>query len=290
MAKHDLEIILVSYNSQFWLKKTLRSLREHFLRKTALLVKVTVVDNGSSDDSVTMLKKAFSWVKLIELGENKGFAVANNAALKDATAHFVMLLNSDVELTPDSRIDAAVAHLRAHPGIGILTPRIEFTTGELDPACHRGEPTIWAALTYFLGLEKVFPKTQLFGQYHQGYKDITTIHEVDACSGAALLIRTPALKKIGLLDERFFMYAEDLDWCRRFREAGYTICFFPDASVIHHKYKSGIKNSSQSIARNTRRHFYDTMLQYYDKYYGDTYPNFVRRLIKYFIVLKKGAV
>jgi GT2 family glycosyltransferase len=290
MTKSDLEIIIVSYNSQFWLKKTLLSLREHFLLKTTLLANVTAVDNGSSDDSVKMLKKEFSWVELIELSENEGFAVANNAALKKTTARFVLLLNSDVECTEHSELDQLIAYLEKHPKVGIISPRIEFTTGELDPACHRGEPTLWAAATYFSGLEKLFPQSQLFGQYHQGYKDLSTPHEIDACSGAAMLVRTSALKKVGLLDERFFMYAEDLDWCRRFRDAGYSVFFHPAAVVIHHKYKSGIKNTSQTIARTTRRHFYDTMLQYYDKYYRESYPTIVRQFIKYFIVLKKGAV
>lgn len=290
MSKSDVEIIIVSYNSQFWLKKTLVSIKEHLLKRTALAIEVTVVDNNSSDDSVSMLKKEFSWVELIELSNNQGFAVANNAALKKSTARYVLLLNSDVELSKNSQLESLVAFMDENPKVGIVSPRVEFTTGALDPASHRGEPTLWASATYFAGLESLWPKSEIFGQYHQGYKDLATPHTIDACSGAAMLVRTSALKKIGLLDERFFMYAEDLDWCRRFREAGYEVFFNPNAVVTHHKYKSGIKNSSQTIARNTRRHFYDTMLQYYDKYYSKKYPKFIRQFIKYFIVLKKGAV
>ena len=126
--------------------------------------------------------------------------------------------------------------------------------------------------------------------YHQWYKDLDTIHEIDACSGAAMIVRRSAISEVGLLDERFFMYAEDLDWCHRFRAAGYNIVYHPEVSVVHHKYKSGIKGSSKKIARSTHRHFYDTMLQYYDKYYRAQYPELLRIVIKYFTVIKKGAI
>lgn len=286
----DLEIIIVNYNAQFWLKKTLSSLEQHYLSSSKLTTLVTVVDNGSSDESLELLKNHFPRVSVIALPENKGFAAANNVALAKSKAKFVMLLNSDVECSEDSNFDLLVEYLKKNENTAIVTPKVIFSDGTLDPACHRGEPTLWAAVTYFLGLEKLFPQTRLFGQYHQGYKNFSVTHQIDACSGAAMILRRSLIKNVGLLDERFFMYAEDLDWCRRFRDAGYLIVFNPAVSVIHHKYKSGISTTSQSIARNTRRHFYNTMLQYYDKHYSDSYPSLVRKLIQYFIVLKKGAL
>lgn len=286
----DLEIIIVNYNSQFWLKKTLSTLNEIYLKKTKKKVKVTVVDNNSQDDSLQMLKKEFRWVNLIKLKENFGFAVANNAALKNTNAKYVMLLNSDVEFTSKSNLDILLNFLDKKPKVGVITPRIEFTNGDIDPACHRGEPTIWASFTYMSGLEKRFPNNSIFSQYHQKYKNLKTIHTIDACSGAAQIVRGELIDKVGLLDERFFMYAEDLDWCKRFREAGYLVVYNPEVVLIHHKNKSGIKSASQKIARNTRKHFYDTMLQYYDKHYKDAYPSFVRSIIKYILVIKKGAL
>ncbi len=286
----DLEIIIVNFNAQFWLKKTLQTLQENYLATTQLSVQTTVVDNGSSDDSLQLLSKEFSWVHTIALPENKGFAVANNVALVASKAEYVMLLNSDVECTEASRFDELVSYLQNHPKTAVISPSVVFSTGELDPSCHRGEPTLWASATYFLGLEKIFPKNKLFGQYHQGYKNYDRVHEIDACSGAAMLVSQKAIETVGLLDERFFMYAEDLDWCRRFRDANYSIVYYPQVSVLHHKYKSGIRTSSKLIAQKTHRHFYDTMLQYYDKHYSNTYPKLVRNVIKYFIVLKKGAL
>ncbi|GIK83833.1 MAG: glycosyl transferase [Patescibacteria group bacterium] len=289
-AKIDLEIIIVNYNSQFWLKKTLSTLKEYYLDKTKRTVIVTVVDNASTDDSMKMVSREFRWVNTIKLKENFGFAVANNAALRETKARYVMLLNSDVEFTEKSNLDVLLKFMDDKPKVGIITPRIEFTDGEVDPACHRGEPTIWASFTYMSGLENLFPTSKLFSEYHQTYKNLRNIHTIDACSGAAMVVRGELLEKVGLLDERFFMYAEDLDWCRRFREAGYMVVYNPEVTVIHHKYKSGIKNTSQSIARKTRKHFYDTMLQYYDKHYLENYPRFVRSIIKYILVVKKGAL
>ena len=288
--KQSLEIIIVNYNSQFWLKKTLSTLKEFYLDHTKNEVIVTVVDNGSTDDSLKMVNREFRWVKIIKLKENFGFAVANNAALRQTTAKYVMLLNSDVEFTQKSNLDHLLEFLEEKPKVGIITPRLEFTNGEIDPACHRGEPTIWAAFTYFSGLATLFPSSSLFSQYHLTHKNARTIHTIDACSGAALITRASLLSEVGLLDERFFMYAEDLDWCKRFREKEYMVVYNPEVILIHHKNKSGIKSTSQSIARKTRKHFYDTMLQYYDKHYLEKYPKFVRNIIKYILVIKKGAL
>jgi GT2 family glycosyltransferase len=288
--KTELTIIILTYNSQFWLKKTLSTLKEFYLDHAKHGVEVVVVDNHSTDESVTMLKKEFRWTELIEMPENSGFAAGNNVALKQVTSPYAMLLNSDMEFTERSNLDPLIEYLESHPKVGVITPRIEFTNGAIDPASHRGEPELWPSFTYFSKLEWLFPRTKKFGQYHQFYKDLKSIHTIDACSGAAMIVRMEAVDKVGLLDERFFMYAEDLDWCKRFREAGYTIVYNPETIIIHHKYKSGIKSSSKKIASQTTRHFYDTMLQYYDKHYQNKYPKFVRTIIRYFLAIKKEGI
>lgn len=289
MAKTlDLTIIILNFNSQYWLKKTLHSLKEQYIDKTKTGVNVVVVDNASTDASVEMMRSEFSWVELTVLKENVGFSAGNNVALKEVRTPYVMLLNSDVELTADSNVDALLEYLENHPKVGIITPAVKLTNNKFDLASHRGEPTLWASLTYFTGGEKLFPKSKLFGQYHQLYKDMTSIHEIDACSGAAMIVRTSAMKKVGYLDEQFFMYAEDLDWCKRFREAGYSIVYYPEVSVMHHKNKSGISSASQQISAKTKGLFYDTMLQYYDKHYRHKYPTWFRKMVYYFIQIKKG--
>lgn len=288
--KLDLEIIILTYNSGFWLKKTLSTLHTFYLQKSRLTYRVTVVDNHSEDDTLKILKNEFPWINVVSLEENHGFAHGNNQALKHSEATYTLLLNSDMEATEATDFDTLVAFMEQEPKVGICTPRIEFLDGSIDPACHRGEPTPWAAVTYFSGLAKYFPKSTWLAQYHQTFKDFSHIHTIDACSGAAMLIRKTALEQVGLFDERFFMYAEDLDLCRRFRDAGYLIVYNPTVTIIHHKYKSGIRGSSKKIARETRQHFYDTMLQYYDKHYAKQYPAFMRSLIHAVLVAKKGAL
>jgi GT2 family glycosyltransferase len=290
MKKIKLEIIIVTYNSQFWLKKTLSTLKQEYLNHTKFTIKITVVDNASKDETPQMMKKEFDWASYHQLDSNTGYSVANNFALKRSTAEYVMLLNSDIEFTHNSNLDILLKYLDKNKEVAVVTPRIEFTDGKIDPACHRGEPTPWASFCYFTKLEDLFPQSTLFAGYHQWYLPLHKIHQVEACSGAGMIVRKSAIDRVGILDEQFFMYAEDLDWCRRFRQAGYKIVFNPEVRLIHHKYKSGIKSSSQNIARQTKHHFYTTMLQYYDKHYRKPFPSLVRLILRVFIFIKKGAL
>jgi GT2 family glycosyltransferase len=289
----DLTIIILNYNTPEWVEKCLSSLEKFVIPTRAYQIKVKVVDNGSAVESlkaVTEIVKKFSFAELQKISENLGFAGGNNVALKEAKSQYVMLLNSDTEATVETHFDKLIEYMNSHTHVAVITPRVELNDGNLDWASHRGEPTPWASLTYFSGLEKIFPKIKVFSNYHQTYKNLQETHEIDACSGAAMIIRTSAMEKVGYLDERFFMYAEDLDWCKRFRDEGYKIVYFPDSIIVHHKYKSGRKHSDSHTARKTSHHFYDTMLQYFDKHYQEKYPRFVRQLIQLFIHLKKGAV
>ena len=290
MKKTDLNIIILNYNGLFWLKKLLPSLQKNYLKHSRYQVTVTVVDNASVDDSVKFIKKNFKWLTLIESDKNGGFSYGNNLALKDNQARYVMLLNTDTEFLPKiSNLDPLIDYLDQRPKVAVAGPRLELGDGRLDPASHRGEPTLWASFTYFTKLEKLFPHSKLFARYHLGHLDFDQIHQVDSVSGAAMIVRGKLLAKVGLLDENFFMYGEDLDWCRRFRDAGYQVIFYPQVTIVHHKYKSGIKSVNQKTANKTKDFFYDTMLQYYDKYYFDKYPKFIRRLIRYYIFIKKDG-
>ena len=134
---------------------------------------------------------------------------------------------------------------------------------------------------------KIFPKSKTFGRYHLGFLDENKTHEVDVLAGAFMLLRKTTLDKVGLLDETFFMYGEDLDWCKRFRDAGYTVLYYPLVAITHHKYKSGIKSLSGPTVNKTTKHFYDTMHQYFEKHHAKNYPAWVNRLVRYFIKIKK---
>ena len=290
MQKTDLSLIVLNYNGLFWLKKLLPTIKKNYLKQSRYRVEVMVVDNDSSDESVKFLKQNFKWVKVLESGKNGGFAFGNNIALRQENSRYVMLLNSDTEFLPEqSNLDLAIDYLDHHKKVAVLGPRLELSNGSLDWASHRGEPTPWASLTYFTKLEKLFPQTKLFSQYHLKNLNLKETHPVAAVSGAAMMVRTSAIQKVGLLDESFFMYGEDLDWCHRFRDANYEVVFYPEIKIIHHKYKSGIKSDNQKTSSKIKAYFYDTMLQYYDKYYADKYPKFIRRLIRYYIFVKKDG-
>lgn len=288
-AKLRLSLIILNYNSQYWLKNLLTSLKEKCLNKTKYDIKVIIVDNNSQDDGVSILKKEFPQFELILLSENLGFSAGNNAALKKINTDYVMLLNNDTEFTNETNLDLLIDFMEDNPQIAVVTPQVLLPNGQLDMACHRGEPTPWASFTYYLGLEKLFPQSKYFSQYHQSYKNYDVPHQIDACSGAAMLIRTKAIKKVGLLDEQFFMYAEDLDWCRRFRNDGWQIVYLPQVKIIHHKYKSGIKSQSDVTATKIRHYFYNTMLQYYDKHHKNKYPRAFRWILKLFLFIKRGG-
>ena len=291
MAKKlDLSIIILNYNGLFWLKKLLPTIDKFYLKKTKYRVEVIVVDNDSQDDSVQFLKKNFTWVKVIESGQNGGFAFGNNVALRQTQARYVMLLNSDTEFIADkSNLDILIDYLDKHKKVAVLGPRLTLSNGRLDPASHRGEPHPWAAFTYFVGLEKLFPRSKFLAHYHLGHLDLDTIHPVEAVSGAAMMVKHSAINKVGLLDENFFMYGEDLDWCRRFRDANYQVVFHPQVIIIHHKYKSGIKSVNKKTAKKTNSFFYNAMLTYYDKYYGPKYPHFLRRILRSYIFVKRDG-
>lgn len=297
----DLSIIILNYNTRYWLKKCLDSINTFPPQKIS--GEIIVVDNDSHDGSVEMIKKHFPRISLIEAGENGGFAKGNNLGIANAKGRYVMLLNSDTEFVKTTNLDSMIGYLDQNHEIGVMTPKLLLADGSLDLAAHRGEPTPWAAVTYFLKLEKLFPNSKIFARYHQSWKDLDNIHQIEACSGAAMIVRREAMNEVGLLDEQFFMYAEDLDWCRRFREAGWQIVFYPRSVIIHHKYKSGrgkkesedrfsdlaasidtdvflqipgISSKAPKRKPNTtntaEHHFWETMKQYYQKHYPKSLP------------------
>jgi GT2 family glycosyltransferase len=283
----DLSIIIVNHNGGKWIDLTLSSLKKFYLDTTTYAVETIVVDNASSDGSDQHIQKKFPWATLIREKTNTGFAAANNLAIAKTNSPFVLLLNSDVELNKLSNFDLLLQVMKDREEVAAVTPKLMLSNGQLDWASHRGEPTPWAAFCYFSGLEKLFPKIELFSQYHLLSKDLQTVHAIDACSGAAMLVRRSAISQVGLLDEQFFMYAEDLDWCRRFRTAGFQIIYNPNVVVTHHKNKSGLDQPDNAVVKRTNTYFYDTMLQYYDKHYGKMYPSFVRWLLQLILVIKK---
>lgn len=277
--KNVLSIIILNYNTCDLLRQCLNSLQD----KEA---EVTVVDNNSSDESVEMVKREFPRIKLIINPENYGFAKGNNRGMRKAKGEYILLLNSDTIVFPGT-ISKMIAFMEDHRNVGVATCKVELPDGTMDLSCHRGFPAPWAALTYFLGGEKLFPKSKIFAQYHQTYKDLNTVHEIDSPTGAFYLLRRQVIEEIGYLDEDYFMYGEDLDWSYRIKAKGWKIVYVPIVKVIHYKKRSGRESKDRKIKIETINHFYETMKIFYRKHYQEKYPKILLWLIFFFIDLKK---
>jgi GT2 family glycosyltransferase len=275
-----LSIIIVSYNTRDLLRQCLRSLpwQSNY--------EVIVVDNASKDDSSKMVIQDFPDARFIQMQHNTGFAKANNAGIKVSRGTYVMLLNSDTEVNAQG-LEILIDFLDSTPAAGAVTPKVMLPDGSLDLACHRGMPTPWNAITYFAKLEQLLPSVSLFSGYHQTYKDFDKVHPIDATAATALIVKKSVIDEVGDLDERFFLYGEDLDWCKRITDAGYGIYYHPGATILHHKSASGKKNTSRAARKEAVGHFYDTMKQFYEKHYTKTYPGWLRHLVYLGIDLKK---
>ena len=271
---NELSIIIVNYNTKDITRACLDSIRKY---SEGAAWEVIVVDNGSTDGSREMLKK-FSDLTLILNKKNLGFAKANNKGIKIAKGKYILLLNSDTEIREDS-IQTMLRFMDGHPQAGAATCRLDLISGSMDPACHRGFPTPWAAFTYMTGLEKIFPASHIFGQYHMGYKNLTIPHQVDCISGAFFLVRREALDQVGLLDEDYFMYAEDIDWAYRLKEHGWEVWFNPEAAVLHKKKQSGRAHAVRSHQVESEKYFHTNNWLFYKKHYEKKYGP----LISFFI-------
>jgi len=287
----DLSIIILSYNTREFLKRCLESIK-HTERGTYSM-EIIVVDNGSTDGTVEEIKNEKRKMKnenlklkIIENKENLGFAAGNNIGIKASSGRYILLLNSDTIVFPDTLV-FMYRYMNTHPKVGVATCRVEFPDGQLDPACHRGFPTPWASLTYFLGLEKLFPKSKLFGQYHLGFLPMDKPHEIDSPTGAFYLVRREVIDEVGLLDEDYFMYGEDLDWSYRIKQAGWKIIYYPFVKIIHFKKQSGRAKEDEEVRREVTGYFYETMKTFYEKHYKDKYPRLINTLIFLAIDIKK---
>ena len=281
-----LSIIILSYNTRERLKKCLESLRR--MKSGEGKVEIIVVDNGSSDGTEERFwaGKQNLKIKLIKNRENLGFAKGNNIGIKQATGKYILLLNSDT-LVNENTISKMLAFMEKNPKAGVATCRVELADGGLDPACHRGFPTPWASLTYFLGLEKLFPKSRIFGRYHLGFLPMDKPHEIDSPSGAFYLSRKEVIDKVGLLDEDYFLYGEDLDWSYRIKQAGFKIIYNPEVKITHFKKQSGRSGEDPKLRKETTGYFYETMKIFYQKHYFDRYPRFITAFVMLAVEIKK---
>lgn len=219
---------IVTYRARDLLRDCLRSLYQN----THLSFEVIVVDNGSGDGVIEMLRQEFPEVRTVENRENAGYTRPMNQALRLGRGRYLLQLNPDTLVLPEA-IDRMVAFMEQHPEAGICGPKVLNRDLTLQKPCRRGEPRPWAVLTYFLGLSALFPRSRLFNQYLLTYLDEDEINPVDGVAGSCMLARRALVEQIGYLDERYFAYQEDADFCFRARQAGWKVYYMPKAQIIH---------------------------------------------------------
>ena len=288
----DISIIIVNYNVREFLQQALRSVE----RSTgALLSEIFVVDNNSVDGSLAMLQRDFPQVRVIANDANLGFAKANNQAIAQARGRYLLILNPDTIVQEDT-IGTMVDFMEAHPDAGALGCQILNPDGTFAPESRRAFPTPPVAFFRMTGLSRLFPGSRFFGRYNVSYLPIDSVAEIDALSGSCMMVRRAALcyskqeydalcpdgptrEQLcatadialgtggGLLDESFFMYGEDLDWCFRIQQAGWKILYTPDTRIIHYKGESTKKSELAYV-----RLFYGAMLRFAEKHLREDYP------------------
>lgn len=279
----DLAVIILNYNTRDLLRGCLVSLRA----QTGLSFSTIVVDNCSTDGSADTVEAEFPEVALIRSDRNGGYAYGNNLGLRRAgfpasgAARHAMLLNPDT-IVPEGALAEMVRYADEHPDVGALGPRLLLMDGALDKACRRGFPTPEVAFYRFSGLSRLFPRSRRFGRYNMTFLDELQTADVDAVVGACMLVRGQALGAAGLLDEQFFMYGEDLDWCLRIKQVGYRVVYYPGV-IVHH-----VKRAASRTSAKAQYEFQRAMWLFYRKHYRARTPAPVDWLVRRGLALRGG--
>ncbi|PJF36318.1 MAG: glycosyltransferase family 2 protein [Candidatus Thermofonsia Clade 1 bacterium] len=286
-ASVDVGIVIVNWNTRDLLRGCLRSLAAS---DASVSRRVVVVDNASSDGSAAMVRAEFPEVTVVENGHNLGFAAANNQGLRllgfgqpcaAEAPRYALLLNPDTELPPEA-LRLMIARFDADPRIGAGGPRLVLPNGKLDLACRRSFPTPEVAMWRMLGLSRLFPKSRLFGRYNLTYLDEHLETEVDCVVGAFMLVRREVIERVGLLDETFWMYGEDIDWAYRIKQDGWKVLYYPKVTVLH------IKRAASRHNPRTRLEFQRASLIFYYKHFARQTPRLMHWAILAGLLIRGG--
>ncbi len=256
----NLDIVIVNYNTE----KLLRDCISSVIKETEdVNYKIHVVDNASQDNTQKMLSDNFPNVNAIFNEENVGFARANNQAITKSSGDIILLLNPDT-IVVDKAITKTFEYMLSDENIGVVGCKVLNRDGTLQLACRRSIPTPKVAFYRLTGLSRLFPKNKTMAKYNLTYLKEDEISDVEAVSGAFLMIRRSVVDRIGMLDERFFMFGEELDLCYRVKQAGYSVKYFPKAEIIHLKGES-----SKTNFKKANREFYNAMILFHKKHFAD---------------------
>lgn len=275
----DLEVAIVSHGAPELLRRCLRSLAEY---PPAIEMQVTVIDSGSPDWTPDMVEREFPTVRLMRR-ENIGFSAANNLVLRECKAAAVLLLNPDTEVYAGT-LDAVLARLGSEPRIGVVGAKLVTETGSLDHACKRSFPTPLGALAHFAKIGRVTDTPGSLTQYRATHLDENQPGEVDAVNGAFMLCSTEAIAEVGLLDQGYWLYMEDLDWCARFWRAGWKVFYEPTGIALH------VKGGSSGRRRSAREEiaFHRGMGRFYRRFNAPEQPALLNIVVYLGIGLKLG--
>jgi GT2 family glycosyltransferase len=262
----DVSVVVVTLNALPWLERCLESVKEH---------EVVVVDHGSTDGTLELVRKRFPDVRVVEQA-NQGMGGGNNAGMRVAGGRYWLLLNSDAWVVGDA-VEQLVAFADDHPRAAVVGPRLRNTDGTLQRSV-RAEPTVWRLATEYLGIRKLAPRSNLLNPLYVGGFAHDAVREADWLSGAALLVRREAAEAVGLFDEAFFMFGEETDWLTRFRRAGWQVLFYPGAEVVH---VGGATHGGTMYVENLRGH-----LRWFDKHRGPRDAERLRMLLLWSLRLR----
>ncbi|MFH1161232.1 MAG: glycosyltransferase [bacterium] len=272
-----LSVVIVNYNVKYFVEQCIHSIQKAM---DGLTTEIFVVDNNSVDGSVRMIREKFPEVHLMENKDNKGFSKANNQAIRKAKGEYILILNPDTILEDDTLVKC-VEFMDNHPDAGGLGVKMIDGKGKFLPESKRGLPSPSVAFFKMFGFSALFPKSKLFSKYHLGYLDKDKTHEVDILAGAFMMLRKTVLDSIGLLDENFFMYGEDIDLSYRITQAGYKNYYFPETRIIHYKGESTKKSSLNYVFL-----FYNAMIIFARKHFSKENARIFSLLIHFAIYLR----
>jgi N-acetylglucosaminyl-diphospho-decaprenol L-rhamnosyltransferase len=274
-ASCDMSIVVVSYNTSQLLDECLSSI---YAEPRRITFEVIVVDNASSDGSPEMVESKWPQVVLMRNQANQGFAKANNQALEICRGRQAFLLNSDTQVRGDA-LETLSAYLDSNSKVGIVGPQLLNTDGSLQPSGNR-IPTLWSHIWWSLPFYRIFGSSFWRNRYLERGRDYNQVAEVDEVSGAALLVRREVMEAIGLLDEEYFFYFEDVDFCIRAKKAGWRVMYVPQAKILHHWGKSPKKAGTSFQPRTLKGHF-----RYVRKVHGP----FAEIVMRAVMALKAGS-
>lgn len=282
----DLGIVIVNWNTRDLLRDCLTSVAAS---EGNFSYRVVVVDNASTDGSAEMVRAGFPDVTVIASPTNDGFSAANNKGLRllgfgqgqAEVPRYALVLNPDTVLPP-AGLREMLAYMDGDETIGAAGPKLVLPDGSLDLACRRSFPTPEVSFYRMVGLSKLFPHSRRFGRYNMTFLDPDIETEVDSVVGAFMLVRREAIERVGLFDETFWMYGEDLDWAYRIKQAGWKIMYHPSVTVTH------VKRAASRQSRRAQGEFYRAMLIFYRKHYRVTTPWWLHSLILAGLALRGG--